>query len=273
VFECRRLGKRAAGELLRPRRRAYETVREHWLRELQDLTQLRHPHLIHVFDAFESRDAVYLILERCSFSLEDLLHWGMSQRKPGSNRLPEACSRASTSFTRLSSSPDYSSRQHLYASRGWREARAESGDFLQAGRPGDQPLQPDHRVLGTMLKPSMLPPEFLNPGEFGKPGRGVDIYQAGLIFLSLLEGCTPGFTQDEILGGDPRKWPKVLFHPSLRRSRKPCVLTPRIARARRASSGRTSTIAGSNRALLLRQWVSGSAQMPAVSRQNCPPPS
>ncbi len=73
---------------------------------------------------------------------------------------------------------------------------------------------------------------FLNPGEFGKPGRGVDIYQAGLIFLSLLEGGVPCFTQDEILGGRPAAMAEALASP----------LAPATAKALRPhAKDRTST--------------------------------
>lgn len=51
----------------------------------------------------------------------------------------------------------------------------------------------------------MLPPEFLNPTEFGFIGKHVDIYHMGLLLLSLLLKQTLNFTTDEIIAGRPRQ--------------------------------------------------------------------
>jgi len=234
VFECSDdWGNELLAKLLRPRRRAYGTVRELWLRELQNLTQLPHPHLLHVFDAFEFRDAIYLILERCSFSLENLLHWGMAQREAWLKPLARGLLQAidfihSAGRLHQTIHPGNIYTRHVDGERrGPNPAISFKLGDLEMSR-----LQPDHRVLGTMMKPWMIPPEFLNPGEFGNAGRGVDIYQAGLVFLSLLEGCIPCFTPDEIQGGRPAEMAEALASP----------LAPAIAKALRPhTKDRTSS--------------------------------
>ena len=59
----------------------------------------------------------------------------------------------------------------------------------------------------------MVPPEFLDPNEFGVVGRQVDIYHAGLLLLSLLLGRVPTFTRDEVLAGKPRELCENLASP------------------------------------------------------------
>jgi hypothetical protein len=64
----------------------------------------------------------------------------------------------------------------------------------------------------------MLPPEYLDPEEFGVLGPQVDIYHAGLLFLGLLLGEIPTFTHEEILSGAPRQLAESLnsrFSPAI----------------------------------------------------------
>jgi hypothetical protein len=51
----------------------------------------------------------------------------------------------------------------------------------------------------------MLPPEHLDPEEFGVVGQQVDIYHTGLLLLGLLLDDMPSFTVTEILEGRPRQ--------------------------------------------------------------------
>ncbi len=50
----------------------------------------------------------------------------------------------------------------------------------------------------------MRPPEIIDPEKFGVIGRQVDVYQAGLLMLSLLLNEIPYFTAEEIVGGIPQ---------------------------------------------------------------------
>jgi serine/threonine-protein kinase len=65
-------------------------------------------------------------------------------------------------------------------------------------------------VFNTMVGKWMIPPEFLKPEEFGKIGKQVDMYHAGLVFLSLLLGRIPTFTENDILEGRPRNMAEEL---------------------------------------------------------------
>ena len=59
----------------------------------------------------------------------------------------------------------------------------------------------------------MLPPEYLNPNEFGVIGRQVDIYHTGLLLLSLLIGEIPQFSHEQILAGYPRQRAEKISSP------------------------------------------------------------
>jgi eukaryotic-like serine/threonine-protein kinase len=74
VFDC--IGpfdQRYALKVLQPSGRSYEQVREDWQREASRLYELRHPHIVYVHDYFEAGGLLYLVLERCDHSLEDML--------------------------------------------------------------------------------------------------------------------------------------------------------------------------------------------------------
>jgi serine/threonine protein kinase len=51
----------------------------------------------------------------------------------------------------------------------------------------------------------MLPPEVLDPSEFGPLDHRIDIYHCGLLFLHLLHGRELRFTPNEIREGKPRE--------------------------------------------------------------------
>jgi serine/threonine-protein kinase len=87
-------------------------------------------------------------------------------------------------------------------------------------------------VFNTMVGKWMIPPEFLKPDQYGKIGKQVDMYHAGLVFLSLLLGRIPTFTENEILAGGPRNMAERLNS----------IYSPAIAKAlRRHVENRTQT--------------------------------
>jgi len=51
----------------------------------------------------------------------------------------------------------------------------------------------------------MLPPEVLDPTQFGPIDRRLDIYHAGLLFLQIAHSKELQFTEAEILAGKPRE--------------------------------------------------------------------
>lgn len=81
VYEC--LGpfdQPFALKMYHPANRPYESVRDDWLREASRLHTLRHPNIVYVHDYFEYAGLLYLVLERCDHSLEDMIGAPMSDR-------------------------------------------------------------------------------------------------------------------------------------------------------------------------------------------------
>jgi serine/threonine-protein kinase len=93
-------------------------------------------------------------------------------------------------------------------------------------------LETEMDVFNTMVGRWMIPPEFLKPDQYGKIGKPVDMYHAGLVFLSLLLGRIPTFTEKDILDGGPR----------IMAERLNSIYSPAIAKAlRRHVENRTQT--------------------------------
>ena len=59
----------------------------------------------------------------------------------------------------------------------------------------------------------MLPPEVLNPTEFGPTDHRIDIYHIGLLLLQFACSRQLSFTRDEILAGQPREMAARLSPP------------------------------------------------------------
>ncbi|HEY6726650.1 MAG TPA: serine/threonine-protein kinase [Polyangiaceae bacterium] len=63
---------RCAVKVFRPRLHQ-AAVREQWLKEASRLYQLRHPHIVYVYDYFEVAGLFFLVMERCDHTLEVML--------------------------------------------------------------------------------------------------------------------------------------------------------------------------------------------------------
>ncbi len=61
-----------AVKVFRPRDQ-HAVVRDQWLREASRLYQLRHPHIVYVYDYFELGGLFFLVMERCDHTLEVML--------------------------------------------------------------------------------------------------------------------------------------------------------------------------------------------------------
>ena len=84
---------------------------------------------------------------------------------------------------------------------------------FKIGDLGISRLAPEIDVFNTILAKWMLPPEAIRPEAFGQIGPQIDIYHAGLTFLSLMTKEIPTFSEDEILAGVPRQVAEGLASP------------------------------------------------------------
>ena len=208
VYDCRdEWGNELAAKVLLPHNRSYEIVREDWLHELRNLQQLRHPRITFIHDAFEYRNTFYIIVEKCALTLKDLIQ---SPNTTGEIWLPYVSRDILNGLQYI--------HDHGYVHKDLHPGNifvSEQKDPMlldnepvwrfKIGDLGISRLEGDIRFFNTILAQWMLPPEFLNPAEFGFIGKHVDIYHVGLLLLSLLCNRVQNFTRDEIIAGRPRE--------------------------------------------------------------------
>jgi serine/threonine-protein kinase len=68
-----------AVKVFRPREHQ-AAVRDQWLKEASRLYQLRHPHIVYVYDFFEVGALFFLVMERCDHTLEVMLRVPFTDR-------------------------------------------------------------------------------------------------------------------------------------------------------------------------------------------------
>lgn len=216
VFACTDdWGNDLVAKVIRPRNRPYEEIRHTWLLELQNLLTLRHPNITFVHDAFECDNTFYLIIERCSSTLDELIKWpgikGHIWLLPVARCLLQAIHYIHRSgYVHKDIHPGNVFTSYVIDEMVPQQNKAM---VFKVGDLGISRLESDIDIFNTILAQWMVPPEFLDPKEFGTVGRQVDIYHAGLLLLSLLLGCVPTFTRAEVLAGKPRELCESLNSP------------------------------------------------------------
>ena len=208
VYDCfDEWGNELAAKVLLPQNRSYEAVREEWLHELQNLQQLRHPHVTFIHKAFEYRNTFYIIVEKCVLTLKNLINmpsingeiWAPYVSRDILNGLQYIHDHGYVHKDLHAGNVFVSQQKNLMVPDNDPIFRFKIGDL------GISRLEGDIRLFNTILAQWMLPPEFLRPTEFGVLGKHVDIYHVGLLLLSLLLNRIPHFTRDEIIAGRPRQ--------------------------------------------------------------------
>ena len=177
--------------------------------------QLRHPNITYIHQAFEYRDTFYLIVERCDLTLDTLMTASNIQ---GDLWLPYLA-------RDLLHGLDYI-HNHGYVHKDLHPGNVYISKHYDLMVPSKEPtwsfkigdlgisrLEGEIRFFHTILARWMLPPEFLNPDEFGVLGKHIDIYHIGLLLLGLLLNRIPEFTHEEILAGRPREMAEQLPSP------------------------------------------------------------
>lgn len=207
VYECSdEWGNALVAKIILPHDRPYAEVRESWLEEAGKLVDLRHPNITFVRDAFEYQDTFYLIIERCNFPLLQVI---TSIGLDSERWLPYVARDVLQAL-------DYI-HAHGYIHKDLHpgnvfvvESRQQAAFIhrivrsFKIGDLGLTRLETDVRAFQTRLAEWMRPPEIVDPDKFGAIGRQVDVYQAGLLLLSLLLKEIPYFTSEEIVGGIPQ---------------------------------------------------------------------
>ena len=206
VYGCRDIwGNDLAVKVLKPKG-TYQSVRKSYLKELEKLARFRHPHITYVYDAFEFRNAFYIVTERCTSTLAIMLNApnfnGQYWLRPVAHCILQAVNFIHTNgylhqdihvgnvlstFIKDEMLPKDKGRQAL---------------VFKLGDLGISRLIEEVSSESTMAE-WMRPPEVLDSKRFGKPDHRVDIYHIGLMLLQMMLGCETHFSSDEILSGKP----------------------------------------------------------------------
>jgi len=184
----------------------YEKVRSAAQAEFTKLLSLRNPYLTFVYDAFEYRDTFYIITERCHGPVGNL--FSTIQDFDGQIwLLPVArCLLQAVQYLHLNGYV----HQDIHVGNLF---VAFARDELVPDEPGSIHFKLGDlgvaKVLGELDAQNtraqwMLPPEALNPADYGAVGPTIDIYHTGLLLLQLAYSKLLRFTTDEVLAGKPR---------------------------------------------------------------------
>ena len=189
-----------------------EVQRASWLDELHKLVTLRHPRITYLYDAFEFQGSFYLIIERCSSTLASIISAVGDQPSPvamGKLLIPYIARDVLQALYYMHSAGYVHKDIHagnvfIKHERDTMVPDKEPVWSFKVGDLGISRLVGDINVFNTMLAPWMLPPEHLNPNEFGIVGTQTDIYHVALLLLQVLLGTTRlQFSHEQIVAGHP----------------------------------------------------------------------
>lgn len=194
-----------AAKVLKPTR-TYEDVMVAAEAELQKLLALRHPNVTYVFDAFEFRDTFYIITERCYCPLTQLF---ALEKFNGLLWLP-AIARGLLQAVHYLHINGYV-HQDIHQGNVFAAFARDEMDPQQPGaiqfKLGDLGVAKVFEELDVTNTRAdwILPPEAIDPGEYGPIDSRVDLYHLGLLFLQLALSKEIRFSKEDILAGRPRE--------------------------------------------------------------------
>jgi serine/threonine-protein kinase len=205
VYSCTDVwGNDLAAKVLKPIS-TYEGVKAAAEAELSKLITLRNPYITFVYDAFEYRDTFYIITERCHAPIRNLFGLkefvGQVWIKPIARCLLQA-----VHYLHINNFV----HQDIHAGNVFMaivkdEMTPADRDAMvfKLGDLGIAKLLSEIDATNTRAN-WMLPPEVLNPSEFGPVDHRIDIYHTGLLFLELAYSKELRFNPEEINQGKPR---------------------------------------------------------------------
>ena len=192
----------------------YEKVKEKAEGEFSRLMQLRHPNITFVYDAFEYRDTFYIVTERCYGSISELFDLpnlnGMDWLLPIARQLLQA-----VHYLHLNNYVHQDIHEgNVFLTFIKDEVTPQMDQVIQfkLGDLGVSKLLYDVNPANTRAQ-WLLPPEVLDPNEFGPTDARIDIYNLGLLFLQLAYSRRLQFTYEGILSGQPREMALNLISP------------------------------------------------------------
>jgi len=204
VYECSdEWENHLVAKVLVPKNQTYDEVRQNWLDELAKLLRLRHPNITYVHAAFECDDTFYIVMERCSMTLDVVINL---QGLLPDNWVPHVARDVLQGLEYIHISGYVHKDIHpgnIFVSQS-QDRMVPTRDAVWSFKIGDlgiSRLETEINAFNTILAQWMLPPEAIQPEEFGQVGRAVDVYHVGLLLLAISLNRVPTFTQQEILEG------------------------------------------------------------------------
>lgn len=204
IRTCRdEMGNRCVAKVLLNDKRSYKTLKWRFLLEVNCMKLLRHPNILYLYDAFEHKRDFYMILERCDITLEDYLKQrAVKNRDTFLKNFAPAILRA-VDFIH---SQKYVHKD-IHAGNIYLRniARGIDAQNICLGDLGIATSLVDYKREKSILLKHLKPPEFIAPSYFGILDERSDIYQLGLLFLSIVNANSKKYSHQEIIDGLPKK--------------------------------------------------------------------
>lgn len=204
VRECEDdLGNRSVAKILSNKEHSYKTLKWRWIVEVNAMKLLRHPNILYLYDAFEYERNFYMIIERCDITLEEYLQQReikdrdkfLKSFAPGILRAVDYIHSQNYVHKDIHAGNIYLKR----LVRGVQSDNVKLGDF------GISSSIVNFKREKTILLKHIKPPEFIAPEYFGELDERSDIYQLGLLFLSILKAEEKKYSSQEIVDGVPTR--------------------------------------------------------------------
>jgi serine/threonine-protein kinase len=214
VYECTDVwNNELAAKVLKPIG-TYEDVKQKAEQEFFKLLTVRCPYITYIYDAFEFRDTFYLITERCHDTLDRLFRIDNFNGRIWI--LPIArCILQAIHYLHLSGlvhQDIHLGNVFVSFEKDEMTGNDNSSMHFKLADLGVAKLMEQIDATNTRAQ-WMLPPEILEPNEFGPINHKTDIYHTGLLLLQVALGRQLQFTQEEIVEGKPREMALELAPP------------------------------------------------------------
>ena len=190
-------------KVLKPRG-TYDEDRAAAVAEFQRLRTLRHLKVTHVHDAFEYRNSFYIVTEWCGMTLGSAI--GQSYMQSYIAGIARCVLQALTFIHNNGMVYLDLHLDNVFFAWGRDECQRGllAGPTFKIGDLGVTKHEGEITPESTLAN-WMLPPEALDPDEFGPMDRRIDVYHAGLLLLQLVLGQRLEFTRQQVLDGLPRQ--------------------------------------------------------------------
>ena len=190
----------------------FAEVKQQWELEVGNLARLRHPNITYIHDAFVYKNAFYIIVEKCLYSLDRILP------RVNASWLPHIGRDILQALAFVHRHGHVHKDVHpgnVFVTLTNDVISPEEGSFLlfKLGDLGIAREEHSIRTTGTILAPWMQPPEAVDPDKYGQVSRPTDVYHCALLLLAVLRRSIYQFSQGDILSALPQKLAMELKSP------------------------------------------------------------